>query len=105
MEKILKGICISNDASYTLNYIKGYPPLINHSEGAEIVLEASKQIDAIHTTEEILPVMGGEDFSYYMMEKPGAYFLQVRTKKEIHIHTIIPNLILRRKLYQLLLKP
>ncbi|MEK3909404.1 MULTISPECIES: M20 family metallopeptidase [Oceanobacillus] len=81
MEKILKGICISNDASYTLNYIKGYPPLINHSEGAEIVLEASKQIDAIHTTEEILPVMGGEDFSYYMMEKPGAYFFTGANKE------------------------
>ncbi|MBP2076654.1 M20 family metallopeptidase [Oceanobacillus polygoni] len=81
MEKILKGVCTSNDASYTLNYVKGYPPLINHPEGAEIVIEASKHIDEIQTAEEILPVMGGEDFSYYMMEKPGAYFFTGANKE------------------------
>lgn len=81
MEKILKGVCTSNDASYTLNYVKGYPPLINHPEGAEIVLEASKHIDEIQTAQEILPVMGGEDFSYYMMEKPGAYFFTGANKE------------------------
>lgn len=74
IEKIIKGICISNDAEYTLNYIKGYPPLINHPEEAEIVLEASKNIVEIHTAEETSPYMAGEDFAYYTMEKPGAFF-------------------------------
>ncbi|WP_067729795.1 M20 family metallopeptidase [Oceanobacillus damuensis] len=74
MEKIIKGICISNDADYKFDYIKGYPPLINHSEEAQIVLDASKDITEIHTAEETAPQMGGEDFAYYTMEKPGAYF-------------------------------
>ncbi|MEC5423688.1 M20 family metallopeptidase [Virgibacillus sp. C22-A2] len=74
MEKIIKGTCVSNDASYTFNYLKGYPPLINHEREAALVLEASKEIEEIHTAEEVIPVMGGEDFAYYTMKKPGAYF-------------------------------
>ncbi|PAV29290.1 peptidase M20 [Virgibacillus profundi] len=74
MERIIKGICISNDASYTFNYTKGYPPLVNHEKEAELVLEASKNVKEIHKHEEVIPVMGGEDFAYYTLKKPGAYF-------------------------------
>nr|WP_306798590.1 M20 family metallopeptidase [Oceanobacillus saliphilus] len=81
MEKIIKGICISNDADYTFDYIKGYPPLINHPEDAKMVLEASKDIVEIHTAEIVPPVMGGEDFAYYTMEKPGAYFFTGANKE------------------------
>ncbi|MGJ9459333.1 M20 family metallopeptidase [Oceanobacillus sp. CF4.6] len=81
MEKIVKGICISNDAAYTFDYVKGYPPLINHPEEAEIVLNASKNIVEIHKAEETLPYMAGEDFAYYTMEKPGAFFFTGANKK------------------------
>ncbi|TMN23036.1 M20 family metallopeptidase [Lentibacillus cibarius] len=74
MEKIIKGICVANDATYTFNYEKGYPPLVNHAEEAELVLKASENVQAIHTAEEVKPVMAGEDFAYYTIEKPGAYF-------------------------------
>jgi amidohydrolase len=74
MEKIIKGVCISNDADYTFDYTKGYPPLINHAEEAKLVLESSKAVHDIHTRETVVPVMGGEDFAYYTLHKPGAYF-------------------------------
>ncbi|MBP1947321.1 M20 family metallopeptidase [Virgibacillus litoralis] len=74
MEKVIKGVCVSSDASYSFDYVKGYPPLVNHAEEAELVLNASEKIKEIHTAEEVLPVMGGEDFAYYTMKKPGAYF-------------------------------
>lgn len=74
MERIIKGICVANDVTYTFNYEKGYPPLINHSEEAELVLQASENVTEITTREEVLPVMGGEDFGYYLLEKPGTYF-------------------------------
>lgn len=74
MEKIIKGVCVGNDASYSFDYVKGYPPLVNHAKEAELVLQASEGIDEIHTAEEVVPVMGGEDFAYYTMKKPGAYF-------------------------------
>ncbi|SDQ86451.1 M20 family metallopeptidase [Virgibacillus salinus] len=74
MEKVIKGVCVSSDASYSFDYVKGYPPLVNHAEEAELVLKAGEKIEEIHTAEEVLPVMGGEDFAYYTMKKPGAYF-------------------------------
>lgn len=74
MERIIKGVCVANEASYTLNYEKGYPPLVNHAEEAELVLQASKNVPEITTREEVIPVMGGEDFGYYLLEKPGTYF-------------------------------
>ncbi|WP_304956680.1 M20 metallopeptidase family protein [Virgibacillus saliphilus] len=74
MEKVIKGICVTNDASYTFDYVKGYPPLVNHKNEAELVLEASKEVEEIHKAEEVVPVMGGEDFAYYTLQKPGAYF-------------------------------
>src|SRR5699024_5155418 len=74
MERILKGVTLGHDANYTLDYFKGYPPVINHTKEALQVLEASKNVSSVDTAEEIIPVMGGEDFSYYLHEKPGAYF-------------------------------
>lgn len=74
MEKILQGVCTIHDASYTLDYAKGYPPVINDEAEAARVLDASKKIDGVEHAEEIIAVMGGEDFSYYVNEKPGAYF-------------------------------
>lgn len=81
MEKIIKGICISNDATYTFDFFKGYPPLVNHKDEAELVLEIAKNVEDITKREEVVPVMGGEDFAYYMLEKPGAYFFTGASKE------------------------
>lgn len=74
MEKIIKGVCISYDATYTFNYIEGYPPLINHPEEAELILNAARKVNEIKIAKEVVPTMGAEDFTYYLQKKPGAYF-------------------------------
>lgn len=74
MESIIKGVCVGNDASYTLHYTNGYPPLVNHEKEADLVLQAGSKIAEINKVEEVVPEMGGEDFAYYMLDKPGAYF-------------------------------
>lgn len=85
MEKIIKGTCESHEASYTFDYLKGYPTLVNHKREAEIVMDAGKEVEDIHTVVEVPPIMGGEDFSYYILEKPGAYFF-TGAKKEGYPH-------------------
>lgn len=76
IKRIVEGICLANDVTYTLDYIKGYPPVINHQAEADIVLEARDCIKEIDVTDDtpFAPQMGGEDFSYYLQEKPGAFF-------------------------------
>ncbi|WP_079480695.1 amidohydrolase [Halobacillus salinus] len=74
MEKIIKGTCVASGADYDLNYEKGYPPVVNHKDEASLVLDRSHEADPSLQTEEIEPVMAGEDFAYYMHNKPGAFY-------------------------------
>lgn len=74
MEKIIKGTCVASGADYEFNYEKGYPPVVNHPDEASLVLDRSAEADPALSTEEIEPVMAGEDFAYYLLEKPGAFY-------------------------------
>ncbi|MFS0671937.1 M20 metallopeptidase family protein [Ornithinibacillus sp. 179-J 7C1 HS] len=84
MEKVIKGICTSYECSYTFNYEKGYPPVLNHKQEAELILEESSKLPEVEKAEKIIPVMGGEDFAYYLQEKPGAYFFTGAKKEGNH---------------------
>src|SRR5690625_8037769 len=52
MDMMIKGGCISHDASYRFDYQKGNPPLVNHAKEAEHVLDAGKAIQDLHNIEE-----------------------------------------------------
>lgn len=84
LERIVEGICTASDVTYTLDYFKGYPPVENHAEEAELILEASDNIKEINKARYIVPVMGGEDFAYYIQNKPGAYFFTGAQKEGSH---------------------
>ncbi|MCT2535573.1 M20 family metallopeptidase [Aquibacillus koreensis] len=85
MEKITKGTCTSYDATYSFDYEKGYPPVVNHPEQAALVLRAAAEVDGVQKAEEVLPSMTGEDFSYYLLKKPGAFFF-TGAQKEGHVY-------------------
>ncbi|WP_339215966.1 M20 family metallopeptidase [Ornithinibacillus sp. FSL M8-0202] len=84
MEKVVKGICTSYECTYTFHYEKGYPPVINHKQEAERILDVSNKLPEVEQAEEIIPVMGGEDFAYYLQEKPGAFFFTGAEKDGNH---------------------
>lgn len=84
MEKVVKGICTSYECTYTFHYEKGYPPVINHKQEAERILDVSSKLPEVEQAEEIIPVMGGEDFAYYLQEKPGAFFFTGAEKDGNH---------------------
>lgn len=91
MEKVIEGVCLMYDATYTFDYYKGYPPVVNHPNEAELVLQAGEQIDDVQKVSEVVPVMGGEDFSYYLKEKPGAFFFtgaQIKDNFQPHHHPL-----------------
>ncbi|GGI39715.1 amidohydrolase [Mammaliicoccus stepanovicii] len=73
LERLLKGICIANDATYDFYYRHGYPTVVNHNEQYEIVKQAAEELGL--TYDDIDPMMIGEDFSYYLLERPGCFFL------------------------------
>ncbi|SEO70039.1 amidohydrolase [Amphibacillus marinus] len=74
MDTIIKGTCAAYGASYQFDYLKGYPPVINHRQEAQRILEVSKQINEVEQASFVQPSMTAEDFAYYLIEKPGAFF-------------------------------
>ncbi|WP_067840183.1 M20 family metallopeptidase [Amphibacillus sediminis] len=74
MEAIIAGTCQSYQVDFDFDYIKGYPPVINHQQEAELVLKAAQQVPEVQTATFVKPTMTAEDFSYYLLERPGAFF-------------------------------
>ncbi len=74
MEAIATGIATAMGGSAELRYRRGYPVTINHADNAEYAAQAAA---AVIGQEQVLrnidPVMGAEDFSYMLNERPGCY--------------------------------
>ena len=73
MKEVIEGVSRSFGADIKLNYKDGYPPTVNHSSQVEKVLKAASSIVASGAKNPYLS-MGGEDFSYYLQNKPGCFF-------------------------------
>ncbi|SER85518.1 amidohydrolase [Gracilibacillus ureilyticus] len=74
MEKIIKGTCHGYGADYSFDYQKGYRPVVNHSTHAELIIKSAEKVKEVEKAEMISPSMTGEDFAYYLEERPGAFF-------------------------------
>lgn len=75
MEQIIAGICQSHNATYTLDYRKLYPALINDRAIAALVRSVAETV--IETPAGVVPecqTMGGEDMAFFLQEVPGCYF-------------------------------
>lgn len=74
MTRIVDNTARAFGAEATVAYRNGYPATINHERQTEIAAAAAADVvgeDGI--VRDISPVMGGEDFSYMLLERPGAY--------------------------------
>ncbi|MCM2674301.1 M20 family metallopeptidase [Alkalicoccobacillus plakortidis] len=74
MEQMIKGVCEGMGASYTFKYVKGYPAVVNDGFETERFAKVAKEIHSPELVVETAPVMGGEDFAYYLKEVPGTFF-------------------------------
>ncbi len=61
-------------ATSEFKYEKGYSPLVNDAAMADFVLETAKKTLGEESIATIDPVMGGEDFAYFLEKVPGAFF-------------------------------
>ena len=73
MKEVIEGVSKSFGADIKLNYKDGYPPTVNHNSQVEKVLKAASSIVGGGAKNPYLS-MGGEDFSYYLQNKPGCFF-------------------------------
>ncbi len=74
IEEICRGICLSLGAQYHVETILGFPAVINHRRVSALLAESAGETLGAKGIDEIEPVMGGEDFSYYLEKTEGAFF-------------------------------
>ncbi|CAM2916216.1 amidohydrolase [Staphylococcus sp. HGB0015] len=72
MDKLLQGLALANDITYSFDYIKGYLPVYNHEASAETVKKAANALNFRYHDSDLMMV--GEDFSFYLKARPGAFF-------------------------------
>lgn len=56
-----------------VKYYRGYPCMVNHDEQTEFAASVAAKVSG--ACDDAPLVMGGEDFSYFLEERPGAYIL------------------------------
>ncbi len=62
-------------ASVAFEFHRNYPPTVNHPAEAEFVRGVMAELVGADQVIAFEPTMGAEDFSYFLLEKPGAYFM------------------------------
>lgn len=74
-------------ATVDIDYQNGTPPLINDSAAAQYMAEAARRSCLSAAVTSLSPVMGGEDFSFYLEQVPGAFaFIGMGGPKSQHAH-------------------
>lgn len=69
-----KQICEAHDATCEVQYTRGYPALYNHEAETALIADLFTETFGEETVEETPLRMGGEDFAYFLQEKPGSFF-------------------------------
>lgn len=81
IEEIVTGIATAMQATVEVTYERGYPATVNDEAMTELAREAAIEVVGEENVLDLKPKMGGEDFSYFLNERPGSYFF-VGSKNE-----------------------
>jgi amidohydrolase len=72
--EIVAGLAAASGATATVEYRRGYPPTVNHPAETEFAAAIARKIAGDDRVDaNTLPVMGAEDFSFMLEERPGAF--------------------------------
>jgi hippurate hydrolase len=75
MQAVAESIGAAFDCTVEFSFSRNYPPTINHPKETEFVRSVLTDMVGSDNVQEFEPTMGAEDFSYFLQEKPGCYFL------------------------------
>ncbi|MCY1125957.1 M20 family metallopeptidase [Frigidibacter sp. RF13] len=70
--EIAEGTALALGAKAEVNYVRGYPVTMNTPENTDYAAEVAKAVSG-HVDTDTAPLMGAEDFSFMLLERPGAY--------------------------------
>ena len=75
MRQMSEQMCTAFGATCEFHFQRNYPATVNHKREAEFVRQVMIDVVGEADVLNFEPTMGAEDFSYYLLDKPGAYFV------------------------------
>ncbi|MGY4827531.1 M20 aminoacylase family protein [Sphaerotilaceae bacterium SBD11-9] len=75
MKEMAEHTCAAFGAACEFEFVRNYPPTINHPAETAFARRVMGEVVGPENVQEFEPTMGAEDFSYFLLEKPGCYFL------------------------------
>jgi hippurate hydrolase len=75
MREIAEHTAAAFGCTVDFEFRRNYPPTINHAAEAQFLRGVMRELVGEANTLEFEPAMTAEDFSYFLLEKPGAYFV------------------------------
>lgn len=74
MHAICDGLATMHGAQVRLHYADGYPVTVNHDKQTGFAAHVARDVSgASAVNDDMVPTMGGEDFSYMLQARPGAF--------------------------------
>lgn len=74
LQEVVNGIAAAFGAEVTVDIKEGYPVTTNHVDQTAFAVDVAKEVVGDGKVDANRPpVMGGEDFSYMLLERPGAF--------------------------------
>ncbi len=74
IEDIVKGVCQGNGTEYDLRIELGYPALNNDPWATHFAQDAAREMLGPRAVFDAPPMMGAEDFAYYLEKVPGTFW-------------------------------
>lgn len=75
IREISQGVALAFGATAEVKVLDGYSALVNHERETELVLDLARDLFGPgHVQIKEAPSMGGEDFSYFVENTPGAFY-------------------------------
>ncbi len=75
MRQIAEATCQAFGATSEFTFRRNYPPTINHRKETEFVRNVLSNLVGAGNVQEFEPTMAAEDFSFFLLQKAGCYFV------------------------------
>ena len=76
VRRVAEGIAAAHGTTAEVTLGEGYPVTVNDAGSVDTVMSVAGELLGMSSVYRLpTPTMGAEDFSYFLLEKPGAYFV------------------------------
>jgi hippurate hydrolase len=89
MNAVIKAVATAFDCNTDFKWQQGYPSTINTPAETAFARKVASEVLGADKVHEFIPMMGGEDFAYFLQACPGAYIIVGggKTDKDPGLHS------------------